>query len=69
MAPLARAGYIESIKQLRETLLISEWDLSNRHLAKRRCALGSCLGCDAHELLRRWARSSWPPHARVLPGQ
>ncbi|KAJ9534992.1 hypothetical protein QJQ45_029648 [Haematococcus lacustris] len=33
---LANSGYMESVKQLRETLLIQEWDMSNRHLAKRR---------------------------------
>lgn len=33
----AHAGYIESVKNLRETLLIQEWDMSQRHLAKRRC--------------------------------
>ncbi len=31
-------GYIESVKQLREQLLIQEWDMSNRHLAKKRWA-------------------------------
>jgi len=33
---IANSGYIESVKQLRETLLIQEWDMSNRHLAKKR---------------------------------
>lgn len=30
------AGYIESVKQLRETLMIQEWDMANKHLAKRK---------------------------------
>ncbi len=33
---LARPGYIESLKSLREQLIVQEWDLNQRHLAKRR---------------------------------
>jgi hypothetical protein len=29
---------MESIKQLRETLMIQEWDLHSRHHAKQKCA-------------------------------
>jgi hypothetical protein len=35
---LLSSGLMESIKQLRETLMIQEWDLHSRHHAKQKCA-------------------------------
>jgi hypothetical protein len=39
---IAAAGLIESVKQLRETLMIQEWDLHSRHHAQQKCAGNAC---------------------------
>jgi hypothetical protein len=36
---VVNSGYLESIKQLRENLMLHEWELSNKYWAKRKSVL------------------------------
>jgi hypothetical protein len=36
------SGYLESIKQLREDLMLHEWELTNKQYAKRRSVPAAC---------------------------